>query len=140
MQHTFADVLAEVHRQTALLKSNHAGLSSAAMMSYLRTMPYGKAREVLMDAGRKSRLWGTAVPILSNLGQISKGMMRFGDAAVTDILALLPTLHAPAFMLGADGYGNLLTLSAGFYAEERPADGVERFLLSIGDILQNEPA
>ena len=139
-QASFADVLAEVHRQTARLKSNHAGLSSAAMMTYLRTMPYGKAREVLLDAGRKSRLTGTAAPILSNLGRISPDTMRFGDAVVTDILPLLPALHTPSFMLGAGGYGDALTLSAGFFAEERAADGVERLLLCIRDILQNEPA
>jgi NRPS condensation-like uncharacterized protein len=138
-QASFANVLAEVHRQTVLLKSNHAGLSSAAMMSYLRTMPYGKARGVLVDAGRKSRLSGTAAPILSNLGQIFSDTMRFGDSVVTDILPLLPALHAPAFMLGAGGYGDMLTLSAGFFAEERAADGVEQLLLSIRDILQNEP-
>lgn len=138
-QATFANALAEVHRQVVLLMSNHAGLSSAAMMSFLRTMPYRKAREILLDAGKKSRLSGTAAPILSNLGQIFPGTMRFGDSAVTDILPLLPALHAPAFMLGAAGYGEGLILSAGFYAEERTADEVEQLLLNTREILLNAP-
>ena len=137
-QASFADVLAEVRQQTALIKSGHPGLASAAMMTCLRTMPYAKAREVLLDAGRKSRLAGTAAPILSNLGLISPGTIRFGDAAVTDVLSLLPALHAPAFILGAGGYGDTLTLSAGFYAEERAADGIERLLQDIRAILLEE--
>jgi NRPS condensation-like uncharacterized protein len=137
-QESFADTLADVHRQTALLKSNHPGLSSAAMMAYLRTMPYVKVKEALIAASGKSRLSGTAAPILSNLGLVFKGTMHFGDAVVTDILPLLPAMHAPAFMLGAGSYLDVLTLSAGFYAEERQADEVERLLLDIREkLLQN---
>lgn len=126
--------LSGVHRQTAHLKSNHPGLSSAAMMAYLRTMPYAKAREALIAAGAKSRLSGMAAPILSNLG-VFQGEMRFGDAVVTDILPLLPAMHAPAFMLGASSYAGVLTLSAGFYAEEREASEVERLLADIREKL-----
>ena len=133
-QESFNDTLASVHRQTAHLKSNHPGLSSAAMMAYLRTMPYAKAREALIAAGAKSRLSGMAAPILSNLG-VFQGEMRFGDAVVTDILPLLPAMHAPAFMLGASSYAGVLTLSAGFYAEEREASEVERLLADIREKL-----
>ena len=135
-QDSFAATLASVQRQTALLKENRPGLSSAAMMAYLRTMPYSMAREALLGAGRKSRLSGTAAPILSNLGLIFPGTMHFGDAVVTEILPFLPILNAPAFMLGAGGYGDVLTLSAGFYAEERDAGEVERLLAKIRDALQ----
>jgi NRPS condensation-like uncharacterized protein len=105
------------------------------MMAYLRTMPYNKVREALIASGGKSRASGTAAPILSNLGPVFQGAMRFGDAVVTDILPLLPLLHAPAFMLGAGSYQNALTLSAGFYAEERDAGDVERLLMAIRDRL-----
>jgi hypothetical protein len=37
-------------------------------------------------------------------------------------------------MLGAGSYGDTLTLSAGFYAEEREAAEVERLLLKIREI------
>ena len=131
---SFSDTLASVHRQTTHLKSNHPGLSSAAMMAYLRTMPYEKAREALIAAGAKSRLSGTAAPILSNLG-VFEGEMRFGDAVVTDILPLLPAMHAPAFMLGAGSYLDVLILSTGFYAEEREASEVERLLADIREKL-----
>ena len=104
------------------------------MMAYLRTMPYAKAREALIAAGAKSRLSGMAAPILSNLGGF-EGEMRFGNAVVTDILPLLPAIHAPAFMLGATSYADGLTLSAGFYAEEREASEVERLLADIREKL-----
>lgn len=134
-QATFSDVLAEATEQTALLKARHTGLSGAAMMTYLRTLPYEKAREALMDAGDKSRASGEAAPILSNLGHAFPETIRLGDAVVTDVLALLPVLHAPAFMLGAIGYADTLTLSAGVYAEERSITDAERLLRGIRDIL-----
>lgn len=126
--------LADVHRQTTLMKSNHAGLSSAAMMACLRTLPYEKARALLLSEGRKSRHMGTAAPILSNLGLICPDAMHFGNAEVLNILPLLPAMHAPAFLLGAGSYEDALTLSAGFYAEERATAEVERLLQKIRDI------
>lgn len=134
-QATFSDILAEVTKQTALLKARHMGLSSAALMTHLRTLPYEKTKEALMDAGKKSRTSGTAAPILSNLGRAFSGSIDIGDAAVTNILALLPALHAPALMLGAIGYADTLTLSAGIYGEERNIQDVERLLRGIYDIL-----
>lgn len=138
---TFANTLLDIQAQTARLKSNRPGLGSAAMMAYLRTMPYLKVREMLLDAARKTRQSGIAAPILSNLGFISSEPMRFGDALVTSIVPLLPALHAPAFMLGAFSFGDTLTLSAGFYGEERDAENVEKLLQAIRDrLLKREEA
>lgn len=134
-QTSFSCALAEVRQQTTLLKAEAAGLSSAAAMTCLRSMPYGKAKAFLLEAGRKSRASGAAAPILSNLGQIVQGALSFGNAAVTGIVPLLPAMHAPAFMLGASGYGDELTVSAGYYAEERSSDWIENLLQNIRDIL-----
>lgn len=134
---SFASVLEEVRRQTMLLKSGHAGLSGAAMMTYLRTMPYKKARGALLEAGRNSRVSGTAAPILSNLGQIESATIRFGDTSVTNIITLLPAMRAPAFMLGVSGYRDSLTLSVGYFTEERHSGDINQLLLSMRDIIEN---
>lgn len=134
----FSDILAEVTEQTARLKADYMGLSGAAMMTYLRTLPYEKAKGALIDAGRKTRASGEAAPILSNLGGVFSGCIHIGDAVVTSILALLPVLHAPAFMIGAIGYADTLTLSAGVYGEERSVMDTQRLLCDIREILTGE--
>ena len=132
---SFSSTLEAIKKQTSLIKSGQPGIGSAAMMTYLRTMPYKIARNVLLDAGRKVREAGTSAPILSNLGLISHEHMHFGSAYVTDIIPVLPALHAPAFMLGALSFGDTLTLSAGFYEEERDAAQVELLLSGMRDLL-----
>lgn len=139
-QAALSDVLSDVTRQTALLKAQQMGVSGAAMMTYLRTLPYAKAKGALIDAGMKSRMSGKAAPILSNLGQAFCEPIWLGDAAVTDILALLPAMHAPAFMLGAVGYADKLNISVGVYDEERSVEDAERLLYDIRDVLMNEAA
>lgn len=134
-QTSYTLMLLEVQRQTALLKSGHMGLSSAAMMTYLRTMPYSMAKGALLEAGRKSRASGIAAHILTNLGRLAADTIMFGNARVTDVIPLLPAMRAPAFMLGACGWGDKLTLSAGYYAEERAAEDIEKLLNSIREIL-----
>jgi NRPS condensation-like uncharacterized protein len=74
---------------------------------------------------------GAAAPIVSNLGWLNKGVMRFGSVPVTDILPLALAMRAPSFMLCAGSYGEYLTLSAGFFDAERRAEDVERFLQRV---------
>ena len=133
---SYAALLANVHRQTSQLKEKPIGLSSAAMMTYLRTLPYAQAKAALAKAADKSRAMGSAAPLLSNLGRIASNPLTFGQATVKNVLALLPAMHAPSFMLGASGYGDTLTLSAGYYAEERKADDVKTFLNCLSEVMQ----
>ncbi len=127
----FAKTLEKVRLKTAAIKSGQPGLASAAAMTYLRQMPFEKARLFLIDASRKAKRTGEAAPIVSNLGWLFKGTMRFGNVPVTDVLPLALAMHAPSFMLSAGSYGEHLTLSAGFFDAERRAQDVERFLQRV---------
>lgn len=127
----FAETAGKAARKTAAVKADHPGLNSAASMVYLRMMPFEKARSFLLVASRKAKAAGAAAPIVSNLGWLHKGEMRFGDILVTEIIPLVPAMHAPAFMLGAGSYGGYMTLSAGYFEGEREAETVERFLNTI---------
>ncbi len=129
----FAETAGKASRETASVKADHPGLSSAASMTYLRLMPYGRARAFLLDASRKAKAAGVAAPIVSNLGWLYRGEMRFGDILVADMIPLVLAMHAPAVMLGAGSYGDRITLSAGFYEGEREAEDVEQFLQNVKD-------
>ena len=127
----YIETAAKAARETLRIKADHPGLNSAASMAYLRMLPYAKAREILRDASRKASNSGLSAPIVSNLGWLYGGEMRFGGIQVTDVLPFTPAMHAPAFMIGMGSYGDHVTLSAGYYAEERSSVDVERFLHRI---------
>jgi NRPS condensation-like uncharacterized protein len=127
----FAKTLEKVCLGTSAIKAGHPGLGSAAAMAYLRQMPFEKARSFLADASRKTKMAGAAAPIVSNLGWLYKGTMKFGGVPVTDILPLAQAMRAPSFMLCAGSYAEHLTLSAGFFDAERKAEDVERFLQGV---------
>jgi NRPS condensation-like uncharacterized protein len=127
----FAETAVKAARETAAVKAGQPGLNSAASMTYLRMMPFEKARAFLIDASRRAKAAGAAAPIVSNLGWMHKGNMRFGNVNVLNILPLTPAMHAPAFMLGAGSYGGNMTLSAGYFEGERQVEDVERFLNKI---------
>lgn len=135
---TFVETAAKAAKETAAVKASHPGLSSAASMAYLRLMPFERARAFLLDASRKAKAAGAAAPIVSNLGWMHKGEMRFGDILVTEIVPLVLAMHAPAVMLGAGSYGDNLTLSAGYFEGERKAEDVERFLYRVRDEITGE--
>ena len=135
---TFTETDGKVSKVTASIKLNQPGLHSAASMAYLRMMPFGKAEAFLLDASRKTKASGAAVPIVSNLGWLYSDEMKFGDMIVTDIIPLVLAMHAPAVMLGAGSYGDKMTLSAGYYEGERALEDVERFLHRVRDEMIGE--
>jgi NRPS condensation-like uncharacterized protein len=134
----FAETAGKAARETAAVKAGHPGLSSAAAMAYLRLMPFEKARTFLLDASRKAKAAGIAAPIVSNLGWLHNGEMRFGDVNVTDILPLTPAMHAPAFMIGAGSYRDKMTLSVGYFESERDVQSINRFLQRVMEELTGE--
>jgi NRPS condensation-like uncharacterized protein len=135
---TFTETAGKVSKVTSSIKLNQPGLHSAASMNYLRMMPFGKAEAFLLDASRKAKTSGAAVPIVSNLGWLYRDEMKFGDMIVTDIIPLVLAMHAPAVMIGAGSYGDNLTLSAGYYEGERALEDVERFLHRVRDEMIGE--
>jgi NRPS condensation-like uncharacterized protein len=134
----FEDTVKKTGLITKAMKENQPGLFSAASMAYLNSMPYWKAKSFLLDAGQKARNSGTAAPLLSNLGMLFAGEMRFGDVPVTKILPVTPAMHAPAFMLGAGSYLDTFTLSAAFYEEERSCEEVNSFLKKVWQAMTQE--
>jgi len=135
---SFAETAGRAAKEMAAVKADRPGLNSAASMAYLRMMPFDKARMFLLDASNKAKAACIAAPIVSNLGWLQEGIIRFGNVRVTEILPLTPAMHAPAFMLGAGSYGDKITLSAGYYKGEREKEGIERFLHRVRNEMTGE--
>ncbi len=52
---------------------------------------------------------------LSNVGFISKTLLKFGQCTVTDAYILPPTVRAPGILLVASTYNGIITLAVGYY-------------------------
>jgi NRPS condensation-like uncharacterized protein len=54
-------------------------------------------------------------PGLSNLGLISKSLIKFGEHEVTDAYIIPPVIRAPGLLIIASSYNGILTLGTGYY-------------------------
>lgn len=70
-------------------------------------------------------------PELSNLGYISKSLIKFGDNVVTEAYIIPPVIRAPGFLLLASSYNGILTLSTGYYKTSISQRYVEDLLNKI---------
>ncbi len=79
------------------------------------------------------------VPTLSNLGYISKALIKFGEITVDDSYMLPPIVRAPGLLLLASSYNSVLSLSAGFFKSTISRENVERLLNKIMEELIEGP-
>lgn len=75
------------------------------------------------------------MPALSNLGVLSKELIRFGDVSVNEYYIVPPVVSAPGLLLVASTYNGIMTMGAGFFENTVSRDDVERLLNHIKDEL-----
>jgi len=74
-------------------------------------------------------------PIFSNVGLISKSLLKFGENTVTDAYILPPTVRAPGMLLAASSYNGIITLAVGYYKPSVRKSDMEGLLNKIKDEL-----
>lgn len=70
-------------------------------------------------------------PGLSNVGLISKSLIKFGEHEVTDAYFIPPVIRAPGLMLVASSYNGIMTLATGYYKGSIDRKFLERLLNKI---------
>jgi len=125
------------------IKKEYPGLQSAIglerieKISFQETLAY---YQTALDA-KKTRLFcplyfgDKCVPTLSNLGYISKSLIKFGDNTVIDAYILPPVVRAPGLLLMASSYNSVLTLAIGHYKSTVSSENIEKLLNKIRDEL-----
>lgn len=73
------------------------------------------------------------IPVLYNLGPISKSAIRFGDNKVTDAYMIPPVMHKPGILLMAGSYNDVLTLSIGYHRNSVNQIYIDKLLSEIKD-------
>lgn len=70
-------------------------------------------------------------PGLSNVGIISKDLIKFGSNTVVDAYIIPPVIRAPGLMLVASSYNGILTFAAGYYEGSINSRNLEKLLKKI---------
>jgi len=118
------------------LKKKHAGLQSAIGLERIENLPWSET----LAYYKMISLWPTyccdkCAPVLSNLGFISKELIKFGDNVVIDAYIVPPVVRSPGFLLMPSTYNGVLTLSAGYYKASVLREDVEKLLNNIREEL-----
>lgn len=139
----FEGTLARVKNVINKIKNQQPGLQNAIggelveKTNFSQINAYYKASSKVSEiAAQYSPLYGKlCIPGLSNLGIISKDLMKFGESVVTDAYIVPPAVRAPGFLLLACTYNGVLSLITGCYKAEISRKDTERLLNRIKDEL-----
>lgn len=140
---SFGDTLSRVSYMMNEVKNGYPGLQSAIglerleKISFKDTLAYYQATsKVGKNMPDCPAFYGNrCIPALSNLGVISKQLIKFGDANVVDYFIIPPVVSAPGLLMVACTYNDVLTLAAGYYEKTVLREDIERLLNSMKDEL-----
>lgn len=125
---SFEATLIKVKQAMDTIKDNKPGLSSAVGMERMASMPLSSAKAMFGSQVELAKQAQMALPLLTNLGIISKSSIHFGEAEVVESYMTAPMMYSPFFSVGASSYQNTLTLSVGYHTPAISEEAVSRLL------------
>lgn len=139
----FSKTLQRVSTMMKDIKKGHPGLQSAIglerveKISFKDTLAYYKAATDSKKSEYSCPLYSgdKCVPTLSNLGYLSKNLLKFGDNTVIDAYILPPAVRAPGLLLMASTYNSVLTLATAYYKSTVRKENIDRLLNKVKDEL-----
>ncbi len=139
----FEETVARVAVLTKDIKGGHPsfeivkGLDFIEKMSFLQYCAFFKtlSQFIGLAAQNPFMVIKRCLPTLSNVGYISKPLIKFGDNTVTDAYILPPAVRSPGILLVASTYNGIITLAVGYYKPSVEKSDMERLLNKIRDEL-----
>ncbi|NLD47152.1 MAG: hypothetical protein GX660_08120 [Clostridiaceae bacterium] len=144
----FGGTLSRVKLEVEKIKKEYPGLHNAMGGEWIEKMNFFHINAYFRDSYKINEFLSMSFPVLfgnlclpglSNLGYISKALIKFGETTVTDAYVLPPAVRAPGFLLLVSSYNGVMTLSTGYYKNairrkdvERVLNGVEKELTALG--------
>jgi NRPS condensation-like uncharacterized protein len=143
---SFNEPFAETLQRTAYImkevKKNYPGLQSAIglerieKLKYRDTLAYYQASPEAKKTNYCPLYNGDrCVPTLSNLGYLSKSLIKLGSSTIVDAYIVPPVVRAPGLLLMASSYNSVLTLAIGYYKHTVSKENIEKLLNKIKDEL-----
>ncbi len=109
------------------------GAERAEMLNFHLFLSYSKFLSRLSDVMTQHCFFCS--PGLSNVGIISRSLMKFGENTVTDAYIIPPVIHVPGLMLVASSYNGILTFAVGYYQGSIHRQYLEKLLNKIASEL-----
>jgi len=139
----FEETLSRIVNITANIKNGLPGLQNAIGGECVEKMSFFHINAFIKYVTQVSEMakFLSAFPILfcvpglSNLGIISRDLIKFGDISVIDAYVLPPAISEPGILLLACTYNGILTLSTGYYKGSVLRRDMEGLLNKIKDEL-----
>lgn len=139
----FSKTLRRVTNMMEEVKNGYPGLQSAIGLERLEKISFKDTLAYYLAAidAKKTQsscplyFGDKCVPTLSNLGYLSKSLIKFGNKTVIDAFVLPPVVRAPGILIMANTYNSVLTLAMGYYKSTVSKENVEKLLGKIRDEL-----
>lgn len=136
---SFGDTLSRVVYMMNDIKKGYPGLQSAIglerleKVSFKDALAYYQATARIGKNKRKCPAYygDRCIPSLSNIGILSRQLIKMGDVNVSDYYIIPPVVSAPGLLLVANTYNGIMTLAVGFFEESILSSDVERLLNNI---------
>jgi NRPS condensation-like uncharacterized protein len=139
----FEGTLSRVMHLMNKIKSGRPGLKNAMgaecveKMNFPKIVAYFKGTSLVSDIASQYSASGSDMcfPGLSNVGFISKSLIKFGENVVTGAYIVPPAVRAPGFLILPCTYNGVLTLTIGYYKDSIRRKDVVGLLNKIKDEL-----
>ncbi len=139
----FGETLSRVMNVTEALKNRHPSVQDAIkvelyeIINFHQICAYIKAFSQLVDFVSQNPfvVFNRCSPVLSNIGFISRSLIKFGENTVTDVSCFPPAIRAPGILLVVGTYNGIISLTVGYYKTSVRKSDMEGLLNKIKDEL-----
>ena len=140
---SFERTLSRVMIKTKDIKNRHPSYMTAKCLEIIEKIDFNpissafKALSQIINLASKNPYvnFNRCAITLSNVGFISKSLIRFGQNSVTDAYILPPTVRAPGILLVASTYNGIISLAVGYYKPSVRKSDMDGLLNKIKDEL-----
>ncbi len=120
---SFEETLSRVMTFTDAIKRKHPSMLNLSWLDYVEKLSfrqlcdYYKYMIQVAELSSQNPFYpvNCCSPVLSNIGFISRSLIKFGESTVMDAYIVPPVVRAPGILLVAGTYNGIMTLGVGFY-------------------------
>lgn len=142
MHEPFENTLSRVVSAMNRKKTQNPGYQSATgaeraeQLNFHCVLAYAKFLSQISEVTSQNCFYCS--PGLSNVGLISKSLIKFGEQAVTEAYFIPPVVRVPGFLLVASSYNGIMTLASGYYKGSASRRHIEKLLNRIkSELMEN---
>ncbi|QNU68767.1 alcohol acetyltransferase [Ruminiclostridium herbifermentans] len=140
---SFESTLSRVMIQTKDIKNRHPSYMTVKCLEIIEKIDFDpissafKALSQIINLATKNPYvnFNRCAITLSNVGFISRELLKFGQNTVTDAYILPPTVRAPGILLVASTYNGIISLAVGYYKPSVKKSDMDGLLNKIRDEL-----